>query len=141
MQCKRNVRFLRNVTKQVVTICRPQRRFAAHRPGRIPRSATCAANGAERFVNRLVVLGGILLLVLAHAAWAQHGPRGGRFAPAGPRPAQKQVSAQEANLRVPGNGGERRGGPMTSEERQQLRRDINEHGREIYREGKAPTQR
>jgi len=90
-------------------------------------------------VNKRVVLGGIFLLVLAHAASAQHAGKGGRFAPAGPRAAPK-AAAQEANLKVPGNGDERRG-PMTSEERQQLRRDINEHGREIYRERGAPARR
>lgn len=94
----------------------------------------------EQFVKRLITLGGIFMLLLAHAAAAQHGQGSGAPA-APPRPAPKPASAQQANLKLPPGASERRLGPMTSEERLQLRRDIDEHGREIYRERREPGRR
>lgn len=79
------------------------------------------------------------MLLASYPALAQQGQGGRRFGPAGTaRPAPNPTSAQEANLQVPDRRGERRGGPMTSEERQQLRRDVNNHGREIYRDRAGP---
>lgn len=74
------------------------------------------------------------MLLAAQAALAQRGQERG-FAPAGARPAPKPAPAQQVSAQSPEGP---RGGRMTSEERQQLRRDVNNHGREIYRDRTAP---
>jgi hypothetical protein len=87
-------------------------------------------------VKRLFGLGGIFLMLLAaQAALAQNGPERGRFAPAQARPAPKPAPAQQISAQSPEGP---RGGRLTSEERQQLRRDVNNHGREIYRDRAGP---
>ncbi|MGC2520157.1 MAG: hypothetical protein WA373_13760 [Burkholderiales bacterium] len=64
--------------------------------------------------------------------------RVGRAAPVGPMPAQHQAPAREANRQ---NREAPRDGRMTPEERQQLRRDVHDHGREIYRDRPGPGRR
>jgi hypothetical protein len=91
----------------------------------------------ERFVKSLIAMTGIFLMLLAsRAAPAQQGADGGRPAPTGTaRPAPKPIPVQQVSGQSPEGP---RGGRMTSEERQQLRRDVNNHGREIYRERAGP---
>lgn len=62
----------------------------------------------------------------------QHGGR--RMQP--PPPGQRQFMPPQRPFQPPGRetGQDDRRGRMTPEERQQLRRDINQHGREVYRE-------
>ena len=80
----------------------------------------------------LIALGGVALILLTSLpAAAQHGQanRGlGRGAPGRPTPPQqvpaRDVAGQNAN----------RDARMTPEQRRQLRRDVHDHGRDIYRE-------
>ena len=80
-----------------------------------------------------VLLGSIALaLSVSLPAAAQHGQGGRGAGPAGAgRPAQQQAPARGAGWQNP-NG--HRGGRMSPDERKQLRRDVNDHGREIYRD-------
>ena len=80
----------------------------------------------------LIALGGVALILLASlpaAAQQQaQGGRGvGRGAPGRPTPPQ-QVPARDANRDA------NRDARMTPEQRRQLRRDVHDHGRDIYRE-------
>ena len=75
-------------------------------------------------------------LAAALPAFAEHppGPGGRRMQPPpGQRPFMPPGQRQYP---PPGReaGSDDRRGRMTPEERQQLRRDINQHGREVYRE-------
>jgi len=77
-------------------------------------------------------------VLAAHPAAAQHGQgnRGlGRAAPGRPTPPQ-QVPARD----VAGQN-ENREARMTPEQRRQLRRDVHDHGRDIYRERTAGQNR
>ena len=93
----------------------------------------------EASVRFLIALGAVALVVLAaHPAAAQHGQgnRGlGRAAPGRPTPPQqvpaRDVAGQNAN----------REARMTPEQRRQLRRDVHDHGRDIYRERTAGQNR
>jgi hypothetical protein len=76
----------------------------------------------------LIALGGVVLILLASlpaAAQQQaEGARGaGRGAPGRPTPPQ-QVPARDTT---------NRDARMTPEQRRQLRRDVHDHGRDIYR--------
>ena len=84
-------------------------------------------------MKSLIATAGIFLMLLAaHSALAQERPHDRRSGPAGPAgPAPKSIPAQQVSAQSPEGP---RGGRMTSEERQQLRRDVNNHGREIYRD-------
>ena len=86
--------------------------------------------------NRLVMLMAVLALSLGAAAHAdeQQPPPGRRFPhgqgrplPLVPAQAGEPVQGREASW--PQQGGL---GRLSPEERRQLRRDINEHGRDIY---------
>jgi hypothetical protein len=93
---------------------------------------------AERIVKRLFGLGGIFLMLLAaQAALAQHGQERGRFAPSQAQPAPKPAPVPVQQISAQSSEGPR-GGRLTLEERQQLRRDVNNHGREIYRDRAGP---
>jgi len=85
-------------------------------------------------VKSSIVLGSIALMLLASfPALAQdgQGSRGiGRGAPGRPTPPQ-QVPARDGTWR---NRDANRDARMTPEQRRQLRRDVHEHGRDIYRE-------
>jgi len=86
------------------------------------------------------------LLAAAAGAFAQEPPR-----PPGPPPGMSGPPSGPANPPlpvVPPRGNDQvTGRPaawperMSPEERRQLRRDINEHGREIYRERRGPGDR
>jgi len=92
----------------------------------------------ERIVRFLIALGAVVLILLAsHPAAAQQG-QGGRGigrAPGRPTPPQqvpaRDVSGQNAN----------RDARMTPEQRRQLRRDVHDHGRDIYRDRTAGQNR
>ena len=88
----------------------------------------------ERSVRLLIALGAVALMLLASlpvAAQQGQGGRGiGRGAPGRPTPPQ-QVPARDAN----------RDARMTPEQRRQLRRDVHDHGRDIYRERTAGQNR
>jgi hypothetical protein len=134
MQRKRNPGFLRSGWKQVVTI-----RATVVADDLQSGRKVSPMESMERLVKTLMASAGISLMLLAsHPALAQHDREGRRAGPAGTARPPKPASAQEAKMQVPDRGGERRGGPMTTEERQQLRRDVNDHGREIYRDRAGP---
>jgi len=84
----------------------------------------------------LIVLGGIaLMLLVAFPVPAQEGQgnRGlGRGAPGRPTPPQ-QVPARDTT-----NRDANRDARMTPEQRRQLRRDVHDHGRDIYRDRSGP---
>jgi len=89
----------------------------------------------ERSVRFLIALGGVALILLASlpaAAQQGQGGRGiGRGAPGRPTPPQ-QVPARDTT---------NRDARMTPEQRRQLRRDVHDHGRDIYRERTAGQNR
>jgi hypothetical protein len=83
----------------------------------------------------------LLALALSGPALAQHQGRGGR----GQQQQQKQQEQQAQRPVMPPSQGAREAafrrqqgqqqrGRMSDEERQQLRRDISDHGRDIYRD-------
>jgi hypothetical protein len=87
----------------------------------------------------LMALAGVALLwTLALPASAQQGqppgPRFARPAPARPAPPQ-QIPARDAG---PQQAHPQRDPRMSPEERRQLRRDVHDHGRDIYRERGGP---
>lgn len=79
-----------------------------------------------------------LLLTLSLPAAAQHAQGGARAGHGGTaRPAQPpQVPARNAGMQ---NQGAQRDARMTPEERRQLRRDVHDHGRDIYRDRSNPN--
>ena len=84
-------------------------------------------------VKSLAVLMGVFLAVTVNLpAYAQPGgsdhPR--RF----DRPQQQGQQENQQQRPPQEDQGSDRGGQLTQEERQQLRRDIREHGQEVYRE-------
>jgi len=86
----------------------------------------------EASVRFLSALGAAVLILLgslpAAAQQDQQGGRGiGRGAPGRPTPPQ-QVPARDTT---------NRDARMTPEQRRQLRRDVHDHGRDIYRERKG----
>jgi hypothetical protein len=88
----------------------------------------------KRKTNRLIIAGSIALMFLASfPAMAQQGQgnRGAtRGAPGRPAPPQ-QVPARDATSQ---NRDTNRDARMTPEQRRQLRRDVHDHGRDIYRD-------
>ncbi len=84
----------------------------------------------------LISLGSIALFLLtSFSAMAQQGGGGGRpgrAGPARPMPPQ-QVPAHDMRQNP------QRDVRMTPEERRQLRRDVNDHGRDIYRDRSKPN--
>jgi hypothetical protein len=89
-------------------------------------------------VRFLIALGGVVLILLASlpaAAQQQaEGARGaGRGAPGRPTPPQ-QVPARDTT-----NRDANRDARMTPEQRRQLRRDVHDHGRDIYRGRSGPN--
>jgi hypothetical protein len=86
-------------------------------------------------VKRLIVFGCTVAVLLASfPALAQHGQGGRSAGRAGPgRPTQpQQVPARDTTVH-------NRDARMTPEQRQQLRRDVHDHGREIYRDRSGPA--
>jgi Spy/CpxP family protein refolding chaperone len=86
-------------------------------------------------LKTLATLFGTALLVLSSVSEAQQG--GKRMAPAAPSGAMpaKQVPASDAGHQHRDAHAE---GRMTPEQRQQLRRDVHKHGRDIYRDRPRP---
>jgi hypothetical protein len=87
----------------------------------------------ERSVRFLIALGGVALILLASLpAAAQQQAQGGRDvgrgAPGRSTPPQ-QVPARDTT-----NRDANRDARMTPEQRRQLRRDVHDHGRDIYRD-------
>ena len=81
----------------------------------------------------------VLLATLASPAWAQHA-QGGRSAqgPGRPTPPQQAAPRDMRQQQRDAN----RDARMTPEQRQQLRRDVADHGRDIYgRPNPNPNQR
>ncbi len=87
--------------------------------------------------NRIALACLTAALCAALPAAAQH-PQGGRRMQ-GPPPGQRQFTPPAQRQFAPPNrdaAPDDRRGRLTPEERQQLRRDINQHGREVYRDGR-----
>jgi hypothetical protein len=88
-------------------------------------------------VRFLIALGSVLILLASLPAAAQQqaeGGRGpGRGAPGRPTPPQ-QVPARDTT-----NRDANRDARMTPEQRRQLRRDVHDHGRDIYRGRSGPN--
>jgi hypothetical protein len=80
----------------------------------------------------------VLMVLTASSALAQQG--GKRMGPGGPgRPMPpQQVPASDTG---PQHRDAHLEGRMTPEQRQQLRRDVHKHGRELYRERAGSKQR
>lgn len=78
-----------------------------------------------------------LMFVISVTALAQPGPRGPRREEGGP-PMMPQREAQDREFRGPPEMPQQ--GRMSPEERRQLRRDVHEAGKELYREppGRGP---
>ena len=93
----------------------------------------------ERIERFLIAVGAVALILFASLpAEAQQGQgnRGlGRGAPGRPTPPQ-QVPARDV-----GGQNANRDARMTPEQRRQLRRDVHDHGRDIYRERTAGRNR
>lgn len=87
-----------------------------------------------KIARALVAAGGVLLLALASLpAVAQHPQGGGRQAgPGRPTPPQ-QVPARDMRWQQRDANRDAR---MTPEQRRQLRRDVADHGRDIYGGGR-----
>ena len=96
----------------------------------VPETDGTGAREAENRVKSLIVFGSIVAVLLASfPAMAQHGQGGrgaGPGAPGRPTPPQ-QVPARDVT-------GQNRDARMTPEQRRQLRRDVHDHGRDIYRD-------
>ncbi|HMH18761.1 MAG TPA: hypothetical protein VK572_11515 [Burkholderiales bacterium] len=83
-------------------------------------------------MKSLIVFGCMVTVLLASfPAFAQpaHGGRGAARGPGRPTPPQ-QVPARDTT--------QVRDARMTPEQRQQLRRDVHDHGRDIYRDRSGP---
>ena len=87
---------------------------------------------AEHIVKGLITsMGVVLILLTSLSAMAQHsGKRFGQGGAGRPTPPQ-QVPARDATWQ---NRDANRDARMTPEQRRQLRRDVHEHGRDIYRD-------
>ena len=84
-------------------------------------------------MKRMMVIAGLAAaLVAAWPAFAQTGPQG-RRAMDRPPPAQPMQPSRPGDLRERDKETPRRA-TMTPDERRDLRRDIRDHGREVYRD-------
>lgn len=90
----------------------------------------------RRIARAFIALGGALLIALASfPATAQHAQGGGRQAgPGRPTPPQ-QIPARDMRWQQRDANRDAR---MTPEQRRQLRRDVADHGRDIYRDRPRP---
>jgi len=91
----------------------------------------------SRFAKNLIGGLGMLVLLASFPAAAQKG--GKRMEPAGPgrHTPPQQVPASDTG---PQHRDAHLEGRMTPEQRQQLRRDVHKHGRDIYRQPPGPKQ-
>ena len=87
-------------------------------------------------MKRLVVMATLATLVAAAwPAWAQPGPgQSGRRGMDRQMPQRPMGPPPERGWQRPDGEGMQRRGMMTPEEREKLRRDIGDHGRDIYRD-------
>ena len=75
------------------------------------------------------------LLTAASPVWAQPGPgQGGRRGMDRPMPQRPMGPPPERGSQRPDGDGMQRRGMMSPEEREKLRQDIGQHGRDIYRD-------
>ena len=89
-----------------------------------------------RFWPNLIAGLGVVILLTSSHAFAQKG--GKRLEPGAGRPTPpQQVPASDTG---PQHRDAHLEGRMTPEQRQQLRRDVHKHGRELYRERSGPKQ-
>ncbi len=83
----------------------------------------------------LVAFAGVIMILSVSLPAMAQGGRGGHGAGPGPRgagrAAPQQGPVRNAALQNPDARG---GGRLTPQERQQLKRDVNDHGRDIYRD-------
>jgi hypothetical protein len=95
--------------------------------------------GRERSMKRLVITASLAaLLAAAWPAWAQPGPtQGGRRGMDRPMPQRSMGPPPERGWQRPDGAGMQRRGTMSPEEREKLRRDIGDHGRDIYRDPRS----
>ena len=87
-------------------------------------------------MKRMVVMATLAtLLAAAWPAWAQPGPgQGGRRGMDRPMPQRPMGPPPERGWQRPDGDGMQRRGQMSPEEREKLRQDIGQHGRDIYRD-------
>ena len=88
----------------------------------------------SRFVKSLIA-GMLMLLVSLPAAAQQGGKHSGAGGGSGRQMPPQQVPAHDAGSQQRDT---HREGRMTPEQRRQLRRDVHDHGRDIYRDRPAP---
>jgi len=84
----------------------------------------------ELIVRIAVAVGVVVLALLSMPAEAQHAQGGGRAGPGRPTPPQ-QAPARDMRQQQRDANREAR---MTPEQRRQLRRDVADHGRDIYQD-------
>lgn len=87
-------------------------------------------------MKRMVVMATLAtLLAAAWPAWAQPGPgQGGRRGMDRPIPQRPMGPPPDRGGQRPDGDGMQRRGQMSPEEREKLRQDIGQHGRDIYRD-------
>jgi len=87
-------------------------------------------------MKRMVVMATLAtLLAAAWPAWAQPGPgQGGRRGMDRPMPQRPMGPPPDRGGQRPDGDGMQRRGMMSPEEREKLRQDIGEYGRDIYRD-------
>ena len=105
----------------------------------MPETDGTGAREAENRVKSLIVFGSIVAVLLASfPAMAQQGQGGRGAAPGAPGRATppQQVPARDA---AGHNRDAHRDARMTPEQRRQLRRDVHDHGRDIYRDRSGPN--
>jgi hypothetical protein len=96
-------------------------------------------------LRRAILFASLLALVLPGLASAQHPGRGGRGGQQPQQGASRPMMPPSQGQRDAGFRNARQGPPppqrgrMSEEERQQLRRDISDHGRDIYRDRSAQS--
>ena len=86
----------------------------------------------SRFAKNLIGSLGILVLLASSPALAQKG--GKRMEPGGPPGRHMPPQQVPASDVAPQHRDAHLEGRMTPEQRRQLRRDVHNHGRELYRE-------
>jgi hypothetical protein len=107
-----------------------------------------AAQSAKRLpdVKRFITISGVLLILVSLPGMAQHrqegGKRHGNAGPERPMPQRQALPGQPPAREAAYQHREMpRDGRMSPTEREQLRRDVHEHGREIYHERAGPGKR
>jgi hypothetical protein len=93
-------------------------------------------------MKRLLIMASIAtLLTAAWPAHAQQPPAGGRRGmdqPMRPMPPPQRDQMPPRDFRGDRDAQDPRRGQLSPEERRQLRRDIGDHGRDVYRDRRQP---